>query len=242
MNGMRQDMPKAGFKPAKSCGSLCHALFRMMFAAVSVVFAVLALVSVASCSDDDDGGYYPSVVTDMMLVSTDEEGMAKKVALDDGTVYDVLAQRRHVADGKSVFRVMGRYTIDNGHMTIYGMESVYCRQSYHADSIRVQIDGQIYMGAQYLPRDPVKLISMWKSGSFVNLYVGLMTSGLDASQFVFSEDSVGHYSLVHRRRAEDGEAYTKKRYLSMPVPSDVDTLTFSVKTYDGWVTKGFRWR
>lgn len=199
------------------------------------------LLGLASCSDDDDD-YYPSVVTDMMLVSTGDDGIANKAALDNGMVYDVSGQKIRVSDEKSVIRVMGRYTLDGGHMNIYGMEQVYCRKSYHADSIGVQVDGQIYTGEQYLPRDPVKLISIWKSGAFVNLCVGVMTNGKYYSQYVFAEDSVAHYSLVHRRNADDGEAYTKKVYLSMPVTSDTDTLTFSVKTYDGWVTKGFRWK
>lgn len=238
---MKQNVLKEGFGVMRHLQgiSLCCLLLCRRIASAPIVLAVL--LGIASCSDDD-GDYYPSIVTDMMLVSTDSDGMAKNVALDDGTVYDVSELRMHVAGGKSVFRTMGRYTVDGGRINIYGMESVYCSQSYHADSIRVQIDGEIYSGAQYLPRDPVKLISMWKSGSFVNLHLGVMTNGDYLSQYVFSEDSAAHYSLVHRRRADDGEGYTRNVYLSMPVPSDVDTLTFSVKTYDGWVTKGFRWR
>lgn len=203
--------------------------------------AILCLICLTSCSDDD-GADVPSLVKDFMLVSTDSEGLAKRTALDNGIVYDVSAQKLKVAGKKTVVRVMGTYTLNGGVMTVYGMEHVYCHAAYPADSIRVIKNGQVLTGAEHLPHDPVKLISVWKSGSFVNIYAGVMTNGDFSSQCVFSEDSVGHYSLVHKRNSKDDEAYTKKVYLSMPVPRNVDRVTFSLNTYDGWVTKVFKWK
>ncbi len=208
-------------------------------AAALAVMAGGCMMCLVACSDDD-GDYVPPVQKDMMLVSTDADGVAKRVALDDGTLYDVSAQKLEIADGKTVVRVMGSYTLSAGEMRIYGMEQVYCHSSYWVDSIRVVKGDVVVSGAEHLPRDPVKLISMWKSGAFINLHVGVMTGGDFKSQWVFCEDSVGHYSLVHKRNTDDSEAYTKQVYLSMPVPDGRDSVTFSVKTYSGWARKGFR--
>ena len=80
---------------------------------------------------------------------------------------------------------------------------------------------------------------MWRSGGYLNLHLGLMTTGVGTHQYAFCQDSVGHYSLLHLRPSNDQESYTNDVYMSMPVPEDVDSLTFSVYTYDGIYTRTF---
>ena len=107
--------------------------------------------------------------------------------------------------------------------------------TYNVASQQVNLEKDVSL----LPRDPMKVISMWKSGGYLNMHLGLMTTDNGAHQFAFCEDSTGHFSLLHQRPASDGSAYTENVYMSMPLPQGLDQFTFTVKTYDGNYTRTF---
>lgn len=190
----------------------------------------------AACSDDD-GNRIPSYVTDLLTVATDAEGMVASVQLDNGAAYDIASQGILSDFPDTLIRCKGTYTLEAGKMMVYDLSAIYSSQAAPAESFVFVKDGETYQGADYLPHDPVKLVSMWKSGGYVNLHVGVLTTGKASHQYAFCQDSPGHYSLLHLRPDGDAESYTSQVYLSMPIPEGMDNLTFSVYTYDGIYTR-----
>lgn len=201
---------------------------------------VAALAVACSDGDDDSGGYIPPYITDMMEVSTDADGMLTRVKLDNGLIYDVSAQKRMSDAPDTVLRCRGAYTLDKGKFTLHGAAAVFADKPVPASAFTVVKNGVAYHGSEYLPRDPVKMVSMWQSGGYINLHLGVMTTGQGIHQYAFSKDDEGQYSLVHLRPFGDDESYTDQVYMSMPIPEDLDELTFSVYTYEGIYTRTFR--
>lgn len=206
------------------------------------ILCVAFVVCLVACSDgDDDGGeYIPPYITDFLVASTDADGKVVSVRLDDGTTHNVASQQVDLERKDTLFRCMATYTLEKGkNLKLYGIQPVFSYKPYKATSIYMIIDGQTYQDVSLLPRDPMKIISMWKGGGYLNLHLGLMTTHQGVHQYVFCEDSVGHYSLLHQRPAYDGSAYTENVYLSMPIPEGLESFTFTVRTYDGDYTQTF---
>lgn len=203
------------------------------------VGCLLFLIGCADDSEHDGDSYIPSLITDMVDVLTDANGTLSTVRLDDGSTYSIAAQQYTSNQKETLLRCRASYTLDAGDMKIYSLTRVFCDNPIPADSFVVVLDGVSHRGAAYLPRDPMKVISAWRSGGYVNLHLGLMTTGQGTHQYAFCEDSVGCYSLVHLRPAADAESYTEHVYMSMPVPEGKDSLIFSVYTYDGIYTRTF---
>lgn len=200
----------------------------------------IGLTMLSACSDDD-GDFFPSVITDLVLATSDSDGMLYQVTTDNGTIHNIAHHKLNISTPDTVIRCMISYTIQDDCATLYSISPVYCNKAYKPEDIIIIKDSVKIPGTEYLPRDPVKVISMWQSPSFINLHLGIMTTGNGTSQYLFCNDSTGHYSLVHRRPSKDEESYTKQVYLSMPVEPNTDSLTFSVYTYEGIISRTFRW-
>lgn len=201
--------------------------------------ACVAFCMVACGDDDDEGSHIPSYITDFMLVSTDAKGYITTVTLDDGSIYPVTTQKRMTDYPDTTLRCRANYTLDEGQLRLYGVGKVFAQKPVPASAFRLILNGVSYDGEEYIPRDPVKVVSMWKSGGYINLHLGLMTTGNGVHQYAFCEDSPGHYSLVHLRPYADAESYTEQIFMSMPIPEGMEELTFSVYTYDGIYTRTF---
>lgn len=215
------------------------AIMRKLLTNILCVAFAMCLVA-CNDGDDDDGGYIPPYITDFLVASTDADGKVVSVRLDDGTTHNVASQQVDLERKDTLFRCMATYTLEKGKsLKLYGIQPVFSYKPYKATSIYVIIDGQPYQDVSLLPRDPMKVISMWKAGGYLNLHLGLMTTHQGVHQYVFCEDSVGHYSLLHQRPAYDGSAYTENVYLSMPIPEGLESFTFTVRTYDGDYTQTF---
>ena len=199
---------------------------------------VICVLCMVACSDDKDDNI-PSYITDMVVLSIDADGLWLSVTLDDGASYDIRSQQITSETKDTVLRCMATYALEDGEMEVYGMKGVFCVSPALADSFNIVKSGVTYRGHEYLPRDPMKVVSMWKSGDYINLHLGLMTTGEGQHQYAFCEDSVGYYSLLHLRPDGDAESYMENVYMSMPIPDGVDKLTFSVYTYDGIYVRAF---
>ena len=208
---------------------------------IDILFVSLAVCLVACSDGDDDGGVYiPPYVTDFLVASTDADGKVVSVHLDDGTTYNVASQQVDLERKDTLLRCLATYTQEQGKVfKLSSIRPVYCDKPHPASSIYIIIDGKAYQDESLLPRDPMKVISMWKGGGYLNLHLGLMTTDIGVHQYAFCEDSTGHYSLLHQRPANDGSAYTEHVYMSMPIPAGQDNFTFTVKTYDGDYTRVF---
>lgn len=198
--------------------------------------SLLLLMALGSC-DDKDSDDYPPLITDMVVASMDASGVMATVSLDNGESYDVRAQGLATDVKDTVVRCLASYTLDEGRMEVYGVSRVFSARPYKAAEVLQDAEGHPVLDS--LPRDPVKVVSLWKSGGYVNMQLGLLTTGNGTHSYAFIEDSVGHYSLAHLRPAGDAESYTQRLYLSMPIPEGVESLTFSVYTYDGIHTRAF---
>lgn len=188
-----------------------------------------------ACSKDDTGDFIPPLITDLVVMHVGADGCLESVTLDDGSTYDIRSQQLMTEMKDTVWRCKATYTLVQKKMQVYGLEQVFCTRPMKADTFRVGVNGDVHD----LPRDPMEVLALWKSGGFVNLALGLMTTGNGLHKYAFCEDSVGHYSLLHSRPQDDAESYTKDVYLSMPIPDGLDSLTFSVYTYDGIYTREF---
>lgn len=204
------------------------------------ILCVAFAVCLVACADgeDDNGGYISPYVTDFLVASTDAEGKLVSVRLDDGTTYNVADQQVDLERKDTLLRCLATYTQDK-RFKLSSIYPVFSNKPYPATSIYVIVDGKPYQDVSLLPRDPMKVISMWKAGGYLNLHLGVMTTNMGLHQYAFCEDSVGHYSLLHSRPASDGSAYTEHIYMSMPIPEGLDSFTFTVKTYDGDYVREF---
>lgn len=200
------------------------------------ILIAVCLTCFVACSDgdDDSGGYIPPYITDLMEATTDAEGRIVSVRLDDGTTYDVSSQRRTLSAKDTVIRCMAIYThVNQQPFQIYSIAPIFTDIPHPANTIHVVVNGKAYQDVSLLPRNPIKVISMWKSGGYLNLHLGMMTAGNGTHEFLFCEDSPGQYSLLHLHPTKDATAYTEHIYMSMPIPEDVDQFTFTIRTYDG---------
>lgn len=206
---------------------------------VRILFGLLCVLCLMACSDDEKGRYVPPYITDLVMLRIGADGCFESVTLDNGSMYDVRSQQLTADIKDTVLRCKSTYTLEQGTMRIYGLERVFCSRPVGADTIRIVVNGEVFEGCDFLPRDPMHVVSLWKSGGYVNMHLALMTTGKGMHRYAFCEDSVGHYSLLHYRPQEDEESYKEHVYLSMPIPQGVDNLTFAVHTYDGIYTKEF---
>lgn len=197
---------------------------------LSIVSFVLAIViSCWSCSDDDDKRY-PSLFTDFLTAETDSKGNVAFVTLDDGSRYAV--SRIISTDNKkdTLLRCLANYTIDDGKIDIYNIRNIFSKHVLPADSFKTAA------------KDPVKVTSVWRGNKFLNIHLGVMTTGKGTHTYGFCIDSVkgnmSYVSLMHQRPEDDAESYTSNVYMSLPLEGfATDSLSFCVHTYEGIYTK-----
>lgn len=205
-----------------------------------VLCAVLSMVAFLSCSDDDNDTAMPSILAEFVEANTAADGTIRTITTDNGTIYTLNNKiKTDVAD--TTFRCVCNFTpTDGAHKaTVYNIKHIYSFPPIPAQ----QFESHDY--------DPVHVQSVWKGGKYINIILGVMTSGNGIHACAFSEDSVTltaegtktvHVSLLHKRPDNDIEAYTQKVYLSMPVSHYADscqTIALSIPTYDGTKTYTF---
>lgn len=197
------------------------------------------LLGCVACEDDEKDGNFPALYTDMLCVSTAEDGTLKTVVLDNGEQYDVSAQGMTSDACSTTLRCRASYTLKDGRLKLHGIAHVFSDNPYPQEAFYVVVNGVAVHSPSLIPRNPVKLISMWKSGGYINLHLGVLTTGNGVHAYAFCRDGEGAYSLVHLRPQEDAESYTEHLYLSMPIPQGEEHPSFTVYTYDGIYTKTF---
>jgi hypothetical protein len=194
------------------------------------------LFGFVACQDDEKDGNYPALYTDMLCVTTAEDGTLTTALLDNGEQYDVSAQGLTSDASNATLRCRASYTLNKGRLKLHRVAHVFSDVPHPVETFYVLVGGA---NPDLLPRDPVKLISMWKSGGYINLHLGVLTTGNGTHSYAFCRDAEGAYSLLHLRPQADAESYTEHLYLSMPIPDGEEHPSFSVYTYDGIYTKTF---
>lgn len=198
----------------------------------SLLFCLVLIL--AGCKDDDYT--VPSYRVDLMCALTDADSVVSHLLLDDGSRYSVGTQRIKASEPNAMIRCLGTFSIDEDSVTVkvYDLLRVSCYAPLPVDSFKVQ------------PHDPVNVVSVWKSGGFVNLCLAPLVDEQGGMKYDFCIDSITHHhdniaihaSLLFQRRSGSIEAYTHKFYHSIPLespyyPNDYDSIYIHINTYNG---------
>ena len=187
---------------------------------------ILCVGCILSCSKQTD---VPNLVTEMCDVSINSSGIATKAVLDNGVVLDIASQGLTSNVSDTTVRSVLTYAWVDGVPCVYDNIPAICMRPASAESFET------------CPHDPVKLVSVWQMGRYINLVIGEMTTGNGTHEYAFCMDSlkdgVLYTSFLHRQPATDAGSFTQKRYASMPVCGNgveaYDSVCLSICTYDG---------
>lgn len=197
--------------------------------------AAIFLLVLTACNEEDY--HYPDVVTNLVELETDGSSNIHLIRTDDGAIYfpdKIIAFKDATPD--SLYRVNCTYQpLDEsgGKATLYNVKGVLSpfpkEPSYFKDGIKT---------------DPLKITSIWNSGGYINLHLGVMTKG-GKHKYHFlnlgkSKNSMGKSTqliqLFHSQE-KDPEAYTQEIFLSCPLRKldlhSGDSIIFSINTYEG---------
>lgn len=195
-----------------------------------------SLCILSACSEE--GVDVPSYITDFIVAHTDSKGVVNKILFDDGGTYSLSKQTITTHSPDSAFRCIATYSKEGNDFSFYSMNPVFSPLPQHADSFKISRDS--------IPHDPVRLTSIWKGRGYINMQLGVLTTGTASHKYAFCIDSVKgdteYVSLVHQRPKGDAESYTDRIYMSMPMEkaeAGVTRFVFRINTYDGWKTYEF---
>ena len=195
-----------------------------------ILFAITMLL-LQACDKDDEGNV-PPVLSDLVEIETGGDKNVVAIITDDGTRWKLNHSiMTNVAD--SVLRCLCTYNIsENGRLNVYSIKEVFSDIPHPVRKFKST------------PTDPMKFISSWKSGGYLNLHLGLMTTGNGGHKYAFAADTtmqneqgqtIAYFTLLHERNAKDAESYTEDKYFSMSLRdyADCDSLVMRINTYDG---------
>ncbi len=185
----------------------------------------------AGCEDDDGGQPFPSMWNEIVCLITDNQGHIRQMVTDGGNTYEVTNSLSGYEPG-TTYRMMCGYSIREQQATLYQATGVHVLKDSTACAAH----------------DPLKILSAWKSGTYINLHLAPLTQGGNHA-WGFAVDSTrlnGHRFLsLHHRQGTDPLSYTQETYASIPltdIPNlgDGDSITLSVHTFKGIKTWNFR--
>lgn len=193
--------------------------------AATMIIALVLITMCEGCSKDDDDSLPPYKV-DLVEANTNHDGNVTAIRFDNGVTYDI--SRTIEADTPdTTYRCVCTYEVTDGNMNVFSLSHIFSAMPRK----RADFKTEAY--------DPVKLTSCWKSGGYLNLKIGLMTTNEGSHKFGFCEESVVnrkvYFTLMHERPKEDAESFTKDMFLSIPIRQyDCDSVCIRVMTYEGW--------
>ncbi len=202
-----------------------------------LAFYLLPAALLLSCSDDTP---YPSLTYDFVEAVVGSDSCVSHIRTDQGNSF-AIGQQIMTNTADSTMRCVASYVVspDSTTATVYGIEHIHSQHPIPVEEFNEQ------------PKAPVKLQSWWQSGNYINLIIGVLTTGHGNHAFTFCEDTYTsnpdgtttvNISLLHKRPENDAESYTEKVYLSIPIEryrSNADSISVSVITYEGKKIKIF---
>ena len=188
---------------------------------------LLATTMLFSACDKDDDNSVPPVITDLVTAYTGADKNISYIATDDGTRWN-LNHTIVTNYADTTLRCYCVYEIKDGKMGVYTLKNIFSNNPRPASSF-----------SEY-ETSPVKLISIWKSAGYVNMHLGIMTTGNGTHKYGFaldsiSDTSVAYFTFLHKKPQEDAESYTEDHYFSMPLTDyeNVDSFVMNINTYEG---------
>ena len=200
------------------------------------VFVLIFSSLFFSCSKEDNT--IPSYRTDLLCAAGDGDSLVTRLLLDDGQTLKV-TQRIKAPEPNSTLRCYSSYAVsDDGTIaTVYEIRRITCFAPSPADSCTIH------------DQSPLKVQSVWKSGSYVNLSLAPLVNQDGEYKYDLRLDSVVsrtmYVSFLFQRDSSSLEAYTQKFYHSIPLQQSLysqpfDSLILSINTYDGMKSYAFR--
>ncbi len=192
--------------------------------------ACCLLTAVSSCGKDEVDT--PAYVMELAEAYSNSDKLIDSIRLDNGQSYDV-SQSIAASGANRTYRCLCTYWTEGDDIHILSLQNVFLRTPFPFTT-----DLSFVM-------DPVKFYSCWRTDRYLNIRVGVMTSGNGTHSFLINEDStytvgdkqVACFTLLHSQPSGDTEAYTQEAFICMPTGGyrDYDTLVVNVPTYDGTV-------
>ncbi|MBO7068448.1 MAG: hypothetical protein J6W52_07200 [Bacteroidaceae bacterium] len=194
--------------------------------ALSLIFLML----VTSCKNSNEDETYPNIITEMVDLYTNDQGVSEKFVTDAGVSFTITNVQEDLVPN-AIYRILCGYVPSGESATIYQSQGVY----YLRDSTEIA------------KTDPTGVKSAWRAGHYINMYLSPLTQG-GIQYWGFITDSIkdGHawVSLYHNQNA-DPLSYTQPTYASLPVDSikgirEGDSITLHINTFNGPQTWDFK--
>lgn len=206
-----------------------------------LIWFLISVLILASCKEEDDY-VYPSVFTEILCAQTDATGAVSYLNTDDGKVY-------RASNGKalkglardSVYRVYCVYELSES------MQDEALLYSFQPLVSPNPIKANRFPGG--VKTDPLKVVSVWRGGAYINLSLEIMSQDTRKHRFHFVDGGIteqGEYRslnlTLYYDRGGDVEAYYQKVYLSMPLENykkvlqPGDLVLFHINTFSGFET------
>lgn len=195
---------------------------------------ILCTVALLALACSEDSYHYPDAITDFVELETGSGKRIIFIRTDEGKIYKPTTSiGLKDATTDSTYRVRCTYAPEeNNRAQIFNVNGVVSPHPTTADSFE-----------EGLIADPVKVVSIWKSGEYINFHLGVMSKG-GVHTFHFIKDpkltlsggvQVLKLNLYHAQ-GDDPEAYTRDVFLSCPLSKcglqTGDSILVSVQTYE----------
>lgn len=188
----------------------------------------------AGC-DSDDIYHYPDVQTDLVEIETDAKSNIKLLRTDNGETFTLIhAVELQKSTPDSLYRMRCTFQLkEDKKCTLYATNQVLSPFPVTPEEFNKKVK-----------QDPVKIISSWMSGGYINLHLGILSQeGKHAFRFIYQgatknvDGTNTHSFLLYHDKGTDPEAYTRDVFLSCPLKKlDItakDAVNLSINTYEG---------
>lgn len=175
----------------------------------SILFAALFFTS---CGEDEY--VFPDLVTEMVCLKTDANGVGTEFITDEGIVWQLLEDNRPDSlTADSTYRVVSRYAPLN--------ETEAKAYSFYKTISSLPKPESEY---ETIHTDPVSIQSIWRSSDYLNMVLQIMVKD-QKHELSFIENGITPnaddtqtltLTLFHDRKG-DVEGYNEKYYLSIPL-------------------------
>ena len=195
---------------------------------ISLCFLMFFVV--VSCSKDDEA--YPALITELVMSTSDAQGVFTTFTTDDGCTYQISNTVKGPSPNVRWRFVCGYVKDDETTARVYTFIRVPLLPDY------TQMENR--------RRDATNIASVWKGGGYINLHLLPLTQGAQQA-WGFIRDSIktndaggsDYFISLSHYQLNDMEAYTTDLFVSLDLDSvattryAIDSIFFSVKTYDG---------
>ncbi len=180
------------------------------------IASLVALLLLSACDKGSDY-IYPSVILDFLNATTNSKGAVDTIATDNNLIYKVDANYSKVTlTANTTQRVIAYYSVNKqatgdsvGSANIHSMAKI--------------ISSVPRVGNYVWSKDPVTIQSVWKSGHWINLTLGIkMLKGNHYMAFIQGDNEIINSQRVitvevsHDKNG-DTESFTNIVYMSIPL-------------------------